>query len=88
MVGAEEEVRRTHLVNTGVTAATTRRDRAGTEAFKMEMGVGLRFAVGVVALWVFREFSVESCRRFLAGLVRMVIGGGEGAWRVVVKGVF
>jgi hypothetical protein len=88
VVGAEEGVGQTRLEGAGVAAATTRRDRAGTEAFRIEIGVGLRFEVGVATFWVFREFSVESCRRFLAGLVRMVIRGGEGAWRVDGKGVF
>jgi len=90
MVGAEEGEGRARLEGAGVAAATARREGAGTEAFRMEMGMGLRFGVGVAAgaFWVFREFSVESCRRFLAGLVRIVIRGGEGAWRVDGKGVF
>ena len=87
-MGAEEGAGRTRLERARVTAATTQRDRAGTEAFKMEMGVGLRFDVGIVTFWVFREFSVESCTRFLAGLVRTIIRGGEEAWRVVGKTVF
>ena len=90
VVGAEEGVWRARLEGAGVAAATARREGADAEAFRMEMGVGLRFGVGVAAeaFWVLREFSVESCRHFLAGLVRMVIRGGVGAWRVVDIGVF
>ena len=92
VVGGEEGVGRARLEGARVAAATARREGVGTEAFGMEMGVGLRSGVGVAAeaFWMFCEFSVECCRRFLAGLVRMVIRGGERAWRVGVdnKGVF
>ena len=50
--------------------------RSGTDAFRIEIGVGLRYEAGVAAFWVFRKFSVGSCRSFLAGLIRMVIRGG------------
>lgn len=90
MVGTEEGVGRVRLEGAGAAAATDRREGAGTEAFRIEMRVGLRFGVEVAAeaFWVFPEVSVESCRRFLAGLVRMVMRGGEGAWRVDGKGAF
>ena len=88
MGGAEEGVGRTRLESARVAAATVRRDGSGTEAFRIEIGVGLRCEAGVAAFWASRKFSVGSCRRFLAGLVRMVIRGGEGGWRVDGKGVF
>ena len=87
MVGTGDGIGRTRLKGVGVAAATTRRDSAGAEAFTIEIGVVLRLEVGVAAFWVFREFSAERSRRFLAGLVRMVIRGVEGIWRVDGKGV-
>lgn len=89
VVGVEEGIWPSRLEGAGVATATARQEGAGAEAFRMEMGVGLRFGVGVAAeaVWVFREFSLESCRHFLAGLVSMVMRGGVGAWRVVDIGV-
>ena len=53
------------------------------------MGVGARFGAGgaaAEAFWVFWESSVEGGERFLAGLVRMVMRGGEGVRLTVGEG--
>jgi hypothetical protein len=62
----------------------------GARAFRMEMGVGVRFGTGAagVAFGVFWEFSAEGDGRFLAGLVRIVMRGGEGTSGIDGKGVF
>lgn len=51
VVEAEEGVWRARLEGAGVAAASAQREGAGAEAFRMEMGVGLRF--GGVAVQAF-----------------------------------
>jgi hypothetical protein len=60
----------------------------GARAFRMEVGV--RFGTGAAgaAFGVFWEFSAEGDGRFLAGLVRIVMRGGEGTSGIDGKEVF
>jgi hypothetical protein len=60
----------------------------GARAFKMEMGVGTRFGAGAAAETFWEFFPAEDDGRFLAGLMRIVMRGAEGASRADGKGVF
>jgi hypothetical protein len=70
------------LLMLGTRERVGRASLEGARAFRIEMGVGTRFGAGVAAetFWAFWEFfSVGGDGRFLAGLVRIVTRGGEGA---------